>query len=277
MVTWLAGSNGTCLSGIVGCLQIPPSSREPRRGKRWRNNSARLLKLWGRVHWWDAEGKIQRRISFPQNSTWIIFVKSSFLLQEVSRLHLVTWCFRHCVLPVKTLTVCRSVPSSAAMLAVRSVATRNFSELSALFTTEYLQARQKTTHSKPHHAIHVTDIIIIVPGLDNVWFKTNKQTNTLYSYEMETHLLGLGNKVMMTSYKLKQIVCFFHDCHILQWDQAGRVSSVWCCSLLGIWHVADSLVSRNGPRLGGPHQHGDTFHPCTDTHSQEISYQVKND
>lgn len=43
-----------------------------------------------------------------------------------------------------------------------------------------------------------------------------KQTNTLYSYEMETYLLGLDNKVMMTSYKQKQIVCFFHACHILQ-------------------------------------------------------------
>lgn len=98
---------------------------------------------------------------------------------------------------------------------------------------------------------------------------------------MEKYLLGLGNKVMMTSYKQKQIVCFFHDCVTFCNEAKLDESPVfqWCCSLLGIWHVADSLVSRNGPRLGGPHQHRDTFQPYThtDTHSQEISYQVKND
>lgn len=29
--------------------------------------------------------------------------------------------------------------------------------------------------------------------------------------------------------------------------------------LLGIGHVTDSLIGRNGPRLGGPNQHGDVL------------------
>lgn len=45
------------------------------------------------------------------------------------------------MLPVKVATVSSSVPSSDAKLAVRSAASSSIWELSALFTTEYLERK----------------------------------------------------------------------------------------------------------------------------------------